>query len=231
MGILMRQSLLVFVLSLLIAETAFSFSCEMPRPIIQKPIIFNEARIQSTKDYLLKHYGLTTRDIIIQPKIIVLHWTAIATLSKSFKAFYSPFLENRPELPDNLNVSAHFLVDRDGVIYQLMPDNWMARHVIGLNYFAIGIENVGGVGDRPDLTDNQAESDAYLICYLKKKYPDIQYLIGHMEYLQFKETPLWLEKDPSYKTTKADPGEDFMKRVKALIQPILEPEALSLSSG
>ena len=32
-------------------------------------------------------------------------------------------------------------VDRDGTICRLMPETWMARHVIGLNYSAIGIEN------------------------------------------------------------------------------------------
>jgi len=33
-----------------------------------------------------------------------------------------------------------------------MPDNWMGRHVIGLNYNSIGVENVGGVDDKQDLT-------------------------------------------------------------------------------
>jgi len=42
-----------------------------------------------------------------------------------------------------LNVSAHFLVDRDGTIYQLMPETRMARHAIGVNHLAIGVENVG----------------------------------------------------------------------------------------
>ena len=53
---------------------------------------------------------------------------------------------DRPELgkADEVNVSAHFLVDRDGTIYRLMPETRLARHVIGLNWCAIGIENVGG---------------------------------------------------------------------------------------
>ncbi len=36
------------------------------------------------------------------------------------------------------------MVDRDGTRYRLMPETYMARHVIGLNYYSIGIENVGG---------------------------------------------------------------------------------------
>lgn len=42
-----------------------------------------------------------------------------------------------------LNVSTQFLVDRDGTIFRLLPDTTFARHVIGLNHLAIGIENIG----------------------------------------------------------------------------------------
>lgn len=207
----------LFLCLLLMQSVAFAFSCNDYRPIIQKPIIFDDTRINMTRAYQLDHYGINTSSIKIEPKIIVLHWTAYPTLLEAFKAFEPAKLPaTRSELPGNLNVSAHFLVDRDGTIYQLMPDNWMARHVIGLNHYAIGIENVGGVDSKPDLTENQAESDAYLVCYLKKKYPTIQYLIGHMDYLNFKGTPLWLEKDPHYQTIKYDPGENFIQRVRAL---------------
>lgn len=206
---------------LFITQTTFAFSCADKRPIIQKPIIFNEERIQLTRDYQRKHYGITTKSIEIEPKIIVLHWTDFPTLTQSFAAFYSPRLSSaRPELPDKLNVSIHYLVDRDGTIYQLMPDHWMARHVIGLNHYAIGIENVGGVDDEADLTQAQVKSNAFLVCYLKKKYPSIQYLIGHMDYLKFKDTPLWLEQEANYQTDKSDPGKDFMHKVRELTQSL-----------
>ncbi len=55
----------------------------------------------------------------------------------------------------------------------------MARHVIGLNHYAIGIENVGGVEGALELTEAQVQSNAYLVRYLKNKYPTIQYLIEH----------------------------------------------------
>ena len=57
-----------------------------------------------------------------------------------------------------VNVSAHYLVARNGTIYRLMPDNWMARHCIGLNYDSIGIENVGG-GKHGKLTRKQLEAN------------------------------------------------------------------------
>jgi len=117
-----------------------------------------------------------------------------------------------------LNVSAHFLIDRDGTIYQLMPDNWMARHVIGLNYSSIGVENVGGEGNaKEDLTLAQLEANIRLVNYLKAKYPSIKHLIGHHEYRAYENSPLWLEKDDGYRTKKADPGENFMQDVRSAL--------------
>ncbi len=204
-----------------LSTSLLAFSCYDPQPIIQKPIQFDEHRIKLTREYQLDHYGIASKSIEIEPKMIVLHYTSIPTFKTTYKALYPPtFSEStfkRPELPGNLNVSSHFLVDRDGTIYQLMPENWMARHVIGLNHFAIGIENVGGVNDKQDLTHEQAKANAFLICYLKKKYPAIDKVIGHMDYLQYKRTPLWLEKNSNYRTEKKDPGLKFMHEVLHLI--------------
>ncbi len=113
----------------------------------------------------------------------------------------------------DLNVSAHFLVDRNGEVFQLMKDNIMARHVIGLNYSSIGIENVGGIEGYP-LTNEQLISNIKLVKYLKSKYPKIDYLIGHFEYTNFENHELWLEKDSLYRTIKIDPGIEFMNKLR-----------------
>lgn len=202
---------------LLLPNMVYAFSCHDTKHIIEMPIVFDDLRIQLTREYQFKHYGIQSESIQIEPRMIVLHWTETRNLIDAFASFNSPLLNSRPELPDKLNVSAQYLVDRDGTIYQLMPADWMARHVIGLNHSSIGIENVGGVGSIADLTEDQARSNAFLVCHLKDKYPTITYLIGHMEYLEYKNTPLWLEKDPNYQTIKLDPGSKFMERVKALI--------------
>ena len=114
-----------------------------------------------------------------------------------------------------LNVSAHFLVDRDGTIHQLLPDTTFARHVIGLNHCAIGIENVGNGTDLP-LTDAQFESNVALIRMLHEKH-DIEYLVGHHEYTQFIDHPLWKESDSGYLTDKEDPGDEFMTRLRSTL--------------
>ena len=193
--------------------------------IIDKPIDFGAERITMTKEYIKTHYGKTVDNIKIVPKIIVLHWTAEMDFDKSFNRLKpQKLLTDRKDIAkaSQLNVSAQFLVDRDGTIYRLMPENWMARHVIGLNYSSIGVENVGGYGNkRDDLTPAQRQANKDLIRYLKHKYPTIQYLIGHHEYTQMESTPLWLEKDKGYRTVKADPGAKFMAEMRESVKDLL----------
>jgi N-acetyl-anhydromuramyl-L-alanine amidase AmpD len=221
---MMRTTFFLFLtLSVLLLHAEPTrFVCEgKPLPtfkIINKPIKFGANRIAMTKAYIQTRYGKRVNNIRIVPQIIVIHWTALMSLENSFRRFYpEKLLSDRHDIASAsaLNVSAHFLVDRDGTIYQMMPDNYMARHVIGLNYSSIGIENVGGAGNRrDDLTQAQRIANVKLIRYLRNKYPTIQYLIGHHEYRRMERTSLWLERDRGYRTIKADPGERFMAKLR-----------------
>lgn len=209
----------LIILFYILSTAAHAFSCYDPQIIHQKPIIFDKQRIKLTRAYQKTHYGIHSKSITIEPKLIVLHWTCIASLDLTYKIFNTPTLASnrRDKLPGDLNVSSHFIVDRDGSIYQLMPELWMARHVIGLNHYAIGIENIGGLDGKDDLTTAQVKANAFLVCYLKKKYPSIHQVIGHNDYLKLKNSSLWLEKDTNYQTDKTDPGPTFLNRVKKLI--------------
>jgi len=185
--------------------------------IIQTPINFGDLRVELTKEYIKNHYALEPKDIKITPKIVLIQYTAIDDYEDSLKRFISQTLPNdRPEISkaSALNVSTHFMVERDGTIHQLMPLDFMARHVIGLNYSAIGIENVGGEGRIENLTKEQVDANVFIVNYLKKKFPTIEYVVGHHEYRCFENTPLWLEIDDSYRTKKYDPGEIFMKDLR-----------------
>jgi N-acetyl-anhydromuramyl-L-alanine amidase AmpD len=197
---------------------------EPPLHIVDKPIDFGKERIMMTKAYIAKHYGKKVDDITITPRIIVLHWTAEMDFDKSFARLKPQrLMTDRKDIAKAslLNVSAQFLVDRDGTVYRLMPENWMARHVIGLNYSSIGVENVGGFGNRrDDLTPAQREANKRLVRYLKEKYPTIEYLIGHHEYRQMEHTPLWLEKDRGYRTVKHDPGAKFMREIREAVKDL-----------
>lgn len=186
--------------------------------IIQTPIYFGKTRIDLTKKYIKSHYGIDAKDIKITPKIVVIHYTAIDDYNRSLKRFTEQTLPNdRGDISSasSLNVSAHFMIQRDGTIHQLMPLDIMARHVIGLNYNSIGIENVGGERNIANLTLAQLSSNILLVKWLQKKIPTLEYMISHKEYRCFEKHKLWLEKDAGYRTKKYDPGEDFMRDLRA----------------
>lgn len=183
--------------------------------IKQMPIEFSQNRINLSKDYIKNSYGIKVENINIVPKMIVIHHTAVDDLKESFDRFYPEILlTDRKDIQKagKLNVSAHFLVDFDGTIYSLMPENYMARHVIGLNLSSIGIENVGG--NKRVLTNEQLEANIKLVEYLKEKYKTIEYLIGHYEYTKFENSSLFLERNKEYRTIKQDPSIDFMEKLR-----------------
>jgi len=214
----MRKTVLFFSLLLTVSLSAEAIK------IINKPIDFGPNRVEMTKAYIAQHYGKKVKNITIEPKIIVLHWTAEMSFDRSFKRLKpEKLLSDRKDIAKAslLNVSAHYLVARDGTIYRLMPDNHMARHVIGLNYSTIGVENVGGKNNKEDdLTPAQLKSNIALVKYLKQKYPALEYLIGHHEYRQMEKTVLWLEMDKGYRTVKSDPGKRFMDDVRKAVKPL-----------
>ncbi|MGE3536907.1 MAG: N-acetylmuramoyl-L-alanine amidase [Candidatus Tectimicrobiota bacterium] len=211
------MSLLCLLLSALLASQLRLVQAA-PERIIARPIPFGPQRQALTLDYIRQHYDPQATDISITPQMIVLHWSATASLAATLATFTPARLPpGRPALhrAGVLNVSAHFVVDRDGTLYQLMPTTWMARHIIGLNRLALGIENVGG--PQAPLTAAQVEANAWLIRHLVTRHPTIKYLIGHHEYGRLRHTRLWQERDASYFSGKPDPGEAFMRAVRAAV--------------
>ncbi|ARS37850.1 N-acetylmuramoyl-L-alanine amidase [Pontibacter actiniarum] len=182
--------------------------------ILEKPVVFDEERQRLSLEYMENRYNMKQDAPYIEPKMIVLHWTAIPTLEKSHDAMNPTLLPgSRTAIgsASNLNVAAQFLIDRDGTIFRQLPDTAFARHVIGLNHCAIGVENVGG--GKEGLTKAQLKANEALVRYLKSKYA-IEYLIGHYEYQDFVDHPLWKEADAGYRTQKVDPGVDFMQKIR-----------------
>ncbi|WP_265132160.1 peptidoglycan recognition protein family protein [Chryseobacterium oranimense] len=205
------------ICALLVLMACFTKAQSNELKIISKPIDYSRERINLSLDYLKSHYNMVQNSPTISPKIIVLHYTAGGTVETNYKYFNRTHLEsarNTLKKQSTLNVSSQFIVDRDGTVYQLMEPNLFARHTIGLNYCAIGIENIGSKSQ--PLTEKQVLANAQLVRYLTKKYK-IEYLIGHSEYGAFKGSKLWKETDPNYFTVKEDPGKDFMKKVRLLV--------------
>ncbi|NNE34180.1 MAG: N-acetylmuramoyl-L-alanine amidase [Rhodothermales bacterium] len=213
-------------------------------------IEFTESRIQLIKEYAEQHYSEYYQSqygspefpgLEIDPKVIVVHYTAGTTLQGAFDTFAPETLGGRPYLNQSgaVNVGIQFIVDLDGTIYQVQPDNYFGRHCIGLNHSAIGFENIGrgdfteaalGGEDQDDglLTPAQLTANAELIRYLKRKYPAIEILIGHSEYRDLEQPShpghsFFYEGDPEYRTVKSDPGPNFMAALRRDLSDILRP--------
>ena len=210
------RSAFIIVISTIIIFATIAYIARPDLLIIDTPISFSEKRTNLTKSYILEHYDLNVSTIDIDPKMIVLHWSEDESLELTFEMFNRETIDqnwSQVTAAGQVNVSAHFLVDKKGAIYRMMPETKMARHVIGLNYHAIGIENIGGADHNDTMTPQQKEANINLVAYLKNKYPKIEYLIGHYEYTQFENHPLWMEKNVSYRTIKDDPSPEFVYAV------------------
>jgi N-acetylmuramoyl-L-alanine amidase len=113
----------------------------VPAPaIVADPIPFSPRRKAEMRAYAQRHYGLDTYRLI-DPHVIVIHFTD----TPDFRSTYNTFAPDAPdiELHELPGTCAHFVIDRDGTIYQLVPIENMCRHTVGLNWTAIGIEQVG----------------------------------------------------------------------------------------
>ncbi len=199
------------ILFILLLYISTGFSRPYPHWMEYKPIRLTPEREILTRDYTRIHYG--EERLFMDPQMIVIHSTSIKGFQQSWNYFNNERIEPKRSFIGKygkLNICPHYMVDRAGKIYQLMPDNMIARHVIGLNYFAIGIENTGG----RKLSEAQLVSNARLIRYLAEKYPDIKYIIGHYEYRKFEGTPVFIERYKEYRTYKNDPDRRSMKRLR-----------------
>ena len=130
--------------------------------------------------YSKKHYGIDSWRF--DPKVIVEHYTG----GESFSAAWGAFASNSPdpELGELPGDCAHFIIAKDGTIYELVRLSVMCRHTVGLNYVAIGIEHVG-TSDQEILHDKaQIRASLALTAWLHWRFHiKIRNVIGHHESL------------------------------------------------
>ncbi len=164
-------------------------------PIVWDPIPFGPERKAQMTAYALRHYGLDTYRLI-NPHVIVIHYTE----TPDFQSTYNTFAPDTPdpELHELPNTCAHFVIDRDGTIHQLVPLNIMCRHTVGLNWTAIGIEHVGSSDGQ--VLDNPPEIHASLelVQWLRCRFHiTVNNVIGHNESLS---SPYHRENVPALRT-------------------------------
>jgi beta-N-acetylhexosaminidase len=164
------------VTALLAALLAFS-----PPAIHQWRIPFPQQRKDEMRAYARRHYGINSY-ALARPKVIVEH-VAVASSAAATRDTFVPDRRD-PELHELPGTCSHFVVDRDGTIYQLVSLKLMCRHTVGLNYTAIGIEHAGFRDG--DVLGNRRELAASLrlTAWLKCRYGiRLSNVIGHNESL------------------------------------------------
>jgi N-acetylmuramoyl-L-alanine amidase len=153
-----------------------------PRPrIVQEPIPFPPRRVAEMRRYARRHYGIDSA-ALRSPHVIVEHVTASSTFASAYNSF-APDVPD-PELHELPGVCAHFVVGRDGTIYELVRLHLMCRHTVGLNWTAIGIEHVG-LSDAQVMGDGrQLRASLRLTRWLQARYGiATRNVIGHAESL------------------------------------------------
>jgi hypothetical protein len=182
-------------------------------PTHQWPIPYGRERKRQMAAYSLRHYGEDTY-VLSEPRVIVEHYTETATAREAYETF-------APDVPDSEfhelpNTCAHFLIEPDGRIDQLVPLSLRCRHTTGLNWTAIGIEDVG-FSDRAIL-DNPAQLSASLRLtrWLRCRYSiALENVIGHNESLS---SPYHHDRVPAFQhQTHSDWNRTDMHRYRQLL--------------
>jgi N-acetylmuramoyl-L-alanine amidase len=166
---------------ILLALLAVAVVAPAKPAIVWKPIPFGAQRRAEMVQYAARHYGLHTWRLD-HPKVIVEHYTA----SNSFSSAWNTFANDAPdsELHELPGTCAHFVIDRDGTVYQLVPLNTMCRHTVGLNWTAIGIEHVGTSDASILQNPKQLAASLKLTLWLMHRFDiSLPNVIGHNESL------------------------------------------------
>ena len=172
--------------------------------IVWDPIPFGPARKAQMVAYVRRHYASFMKPTykLLDPHVIVIHYTVTPT----FQATYNTFAPDTPdsELHELPNTCAHFVIDRAGIIHQLVSLSIMCRHTVGLNWTAIGIEHVGFSDQEILENPRQMTSSLRLVRWLRCRYHiAVSNVIGHDESLS---SPFHHEDIPSL---RAQTHEDF----------------------
>ena len=193
-----------------------------PPRVVQTPIPFGLRRKAEMRAYANRHYGIDDYRLR-RPRVIVEHYTA----SNSFSSAFNTFAADTPdvELGELPGVCAHYVIDRDGTIHQLVPTKIMCRHTVGLNWTAIGIEHVG-VSDRQVLANRrQRAASLRLTRTLQGRFGiATRNVIGHAESLS---SPFHRERVARLRgQTHGDFASAAMRSYRRILRAMAAPESL-----
>jgi N-acetylmuramoyl-L-alanine amidase-like protein len=168
-------------------------AASVARPaMVWKPIPFGPRRKREMAAYSKRHYGRATWRLT-NPHVVVEHFTG----SDCFSCAWNTFASNSPDLGELPGTCAHFIVARNGTVYQLVRLWIRCRHTVGLNWTAFGIEMVGR-SDSEILHDSrQLHAALRLSLWLMSHFGIyLENVIGHNESLN---SPYHHELYPSWR--------------------------------
>ena len=194
-------------------------------PIVQKPIPFGAARRAETAAYAKRHYGIDTWRLR-SPHVIVEHYTASSTFSSTWNTFAADVPDS--ELHELPGTCAHYVIDTDGTIYQLVSLTTICRHTVGLNWTAIGIEHVGTSDAEILHNRRQLAASLRLTLWLMHRYGiSLPNVIGHAESLT---SPYHRERYVPWRCqTHADWQHADMNVYRAKIAALARSEGVTIS--
>lgn len=180
--------------------------------IIWKPIKFDYQRKRDMAAYSKRHYG-TAEYKLTNPKVIVEHMTAGYT----WKDAWSTFNNNQPNLGEMPGTCTHFIIEKNGKIYQPVSLKIRCRHAVGMNWTAIGIEHVGADGSEVLSNPKMLKASLALTRWLQCRYNiKMKNTIGHNESLQ---SPYHKENVAAWKNqTHADWPRDKMRKYRSKLK-------------
>lgn len=125
-------------------------------------------------------------------KAIIIH----ATFNKSGGDSFS--VEGCVRQFERYGVSAHYIIDRKGTVFELVKPEFISYHAgksqlpdgeKAVNSTSLGIEIISAPGSGP--TQAQYSALASLIDKLKSDYPQVKYLLGHSDIAPHRKTDPW----------------------------------------
>jgi len=198
---------------LAVARTARRAATTAPPQIRQWRIPFGPDRKRDMRRYARRHYGIDDHRLV-DPRVIVLHLSVTDTA----RAVFNTFAPNRPdaELGELPGVCTHYVVAKNGFVFQLVSRRLMCRHAVGLNHTSFGIEHVGRSEAGVFAHRRQLRASVALVGWLRDRYGiRTRDVIGHNESLR---SPYHRERvERLRRQTHADFPRRYARRYRALL--------------
>ena len=190
-----------------------------PPRVVQRPIPFPQERKDQMRAYARRHYDIDDYRLR-RPRVIVQHYT----VTDDFPSTWNTFAPNvpDPELKELPGVCAHYVIDKDGTIYSLVPTSIMCRHTVGLNWTSIGIEHVGRSDGQVLGNRRQLSASLRLTRHLQGRFRiRTRNVIGHNEN---RSSPFHRERVEHLRDqTHGDFVRSSMRRYRGALERLPEP--------